>query len=79
MEVYLVCFGLLKDHLPPEAVSGRLRLTLSGAPRVQDVVIAAGLPPHKIFAILVDGSQATLDQSLVDGAEVTLMPQFTGG
>lgn len=79
MKVSLLCFGMLKDHLPEDAAAGRLQLDLPGAPAVRDAVLAAGLPPEKVYAILVDGTQSSLDQRLQDGAEVTLMPQFTGG
>ena len=79
MKVSLLCFGMLKDHLPDAAIDGRLRLDLPDAPDVRDAVVAAGLPLEKVFAILVDGAQSSLNQELHDGAEVTLMPQFTGG
>ena len=79
MRVSLRCFGLLKDHLPAEAVAGLLEISVRDEALVKDAVEAAGLPPDKVFAILVDGAPGKLDQPLFDGSEVTLMPQFTGG
>lgn len=79
MKVSLLCFGLLKDHLPADAVEGRIALTLEEGAIVRDAVVAAGLPADKVYALLIDGAPGKLDQPLADGAEVTLMPQFTGG
>lgn len=79
MKVALHCFGMLKDLLPPESTEGRLTLRLPEGASVNDAVLAAGLPPGKINAILLGGAPATLESLLIDGSEVTLMPQFTGG
>lgn len=79
MEVTLQCFGMLKDHLPPAADRGRLAIALDDGSRVRDAIAAAGLPSESIFAILIDGAPGNLEQPLGEGAEVTLMPQFTGG
>ncbi|HEX2235291.1 MAG TPA: MoaD/ThiS family protein [Actinomycetota bacterium] len=79
MKVTVVCFGAMREHLPPYAAGNRADVELDEGADVGDVVDALGAPRRLVFALLVDGRQARLDTSLQDGAEVTLMPPFTGG
>ena len=79
MKVTVVCFGALRDFLPVAAVGNSADLELGEGARVQDVVDALGAPQGLVHALLVDGRSSTLDARLSDGAEVTLMPPFTGG
>lgn len=78
MEVTVVCFGLMKDYLG-DATAGRRSLRLESPASVGDVADAIGAPRALVHAVLVDGVQASLTSPLHDGAEVTLMPTFTGG
>ena len=78
MNVTVVCFGAMRGFLPdPE--SGRSAVQLAPGGTVRSVVGALGAPERLIHSVLVDGLRADLDQELVDGAEVTLMPPFAGG
>ena len=75
----VVCFGAMRDHLPAGAAANRADVEVPEGARVGDVVDALGAPRRLVFALLVDGVQADLETPVADGAEVTLMPPFTGG
>ena len=75
----VVCFGALRDHLPASAHRNRAELELGAGARVQDAIAALDAPAGLVFACLVDGERATPETGLREGAEVTLMPPFTGG
>jgi molybdopterin converting factor small subunit len=79
VKVEVVCFGALRTYLPEQATDNRAALELPDAARVRDVVQVLGVPDRLVFALLVDGERATPDGELLDGAEVTLMPPFSGG
>ena len=79
MTVTIICFGAMRDYLPPEAEGNRAEVTVAGGSSVGEVVDALGAPRTLIFSILVDGVQASLDAEVPAGAEITLMPPFAGG
>ena len=79
MEVSIVCFGKMREYLPEGAAGNRAELELKPDATVADAIDALGAPRREVFALLVDGRQAGFDEPLGEGAEVTLMPQFTGG
>lgn len=79
MRVMVACFGALKDHLPPATEDGRVTLDVAGGATVADVVAVLGMPAGAIYSTLVDGDRVGLDHPLTEGAEVTLMPPFSGG
>jgi molybdopterin converting factor small subunit len=78
VKVTVVCFGAMREFLPDPA-SGRNDIELAPEGTVRSVVGALGAPERLIHSVLVDGLRADLDQTLEDGAEVTLMPPFAGG
>jgi molybdopterin converting factor small subunit len=79
MRVAIVCFGAMRAFLPPGTVSNRAELEVAPGSRVADLVDHMGAPRRLVFAVLVDGGRADLEDPLHDGAEVTLMPPFAGG
>jgi molybdopterin converting factor small subunit len=79
MQVTVVCFGALRDFLPPGSSSNELPLDVSEGATVSDVVQHLGAPARLVFSALVGDERAGLDEQLRDGARVTLMPPFTGG
>jgi molybdopterin converting factor small subunit len=79
VKISVVCFGAMRDYLPDDSVRNRADLEVPERARAGDVVGALGAPTRLVFALLVDGRQANLETELHDGAEVTLMPPFTGG
>ena len=74
-----MCFGALREYLPDSAARNRAEFEIEDGARVRDVTKALDVPPRLVFALLVDGERATLDSELHDGADLTLMPPFTGG
>lgn len=79
MKVSIECFGALKDHLPESATGNRATLELDDGGTLADLIGALGAPQRLVHAALIDGRRAGLEDRLSDGAEVTLMPPFTGG
>ena len=79
MKVYVVCFGAMRDFLPAGTVGNRAAVQVAEGARVGDVIAVLGAPAALVHAVLVDGSHEGADRVLEDGAEVTLMPPFTGG
>jgi sulfur carrier protein ThiS len=79
VRVGIVCFGAMRAHLPPGSLGNRAELEVQEKASVADVVESIGAPRALVFAVLVDGRQASIDQTLHEGAEVTLMPPFAGG
>ena len=79
MRVTVVCFGSLRDYLPPGASGNSVEVEVPDGATPKDLLDAIGAPERLLFAALVDGDHARLDQRLQEGTEVTLMPPFTGG
>lgn len=79
MKVSVTCFGAVRDYLPEGTAGNRAEVELTEAATVADLVDRLGAPRRLIFSLLVDGTRAGMDAALQDGAEVTLMPPFSGG
>ncbi|MDQ3660674.1 MAG: MoaD/ThiS family protein [Actinomycetota bacterium] len=79
MRVGVVCFGAMRAYLPSGSTGNRAEVEVQEKASVADVVESLGAPRALVFAVLVDGTQASIDQVLQEGAEVTLMPPFAGG
>ncbi len=69
----------MRDYLPAASDGRRAEIEIPEGGRVGDAVAELGAPGRLVFAVLVDGIQGNLDSELHEGAEVTLMPPFTGG
>lgn len=79
MRVAVVCFGAMRDYLPDDADGNRAFVDVSENATVADLVDVLGAPRRLVHALLVDGVQGDLARGLHEGAEVTLMPSFSGG
>jgi len=79
MKVTVVCFGAMREHLPPDAQGNRAVLGVNDDARVIDIVRALHAPERLVYALLVNEERAELEDSLSDGDEITIMPPFTGG
>ena len=79
MKVTAICFGSFRDHLPPEVEGNQVTLEFEPGATVGDVPDRLGIDRRRVHAIFLDGRSADLSQTMYEGAEVTLMPQFTGG
>jgi sulfur carrier protein ThiS len=77
--VTIVCFGAMRDYLPASSTDNRAQVEVSEVATVADAVDALGAPPRLVFAVLIDGVQASLEDVVHEGAEITLMPPFAGG
>ena len=73
------CFGAMRDYLPADAVDNRVSLQVGTGSTIATILEALGAPTRLAHWILLDGSRVELDSPLFEGAEVTLMPPFTGG
>jgi molybdopterin converting factor small subunit len=79
MKVTAICFGSFRDHLPPDVEDNKVSLELESGATVGDVTDRLGIARRRVHAVFLDGRSADLAQTVYEGAEVTLMPQFTGG
>ncbi|MFN2490976.1 MAG: MoaD/ThiS family protein [Actinomycetota bacterium] len=79
MKVKVVCFGAMRAYLPAAASGNSAELEVREGARAVDVIDALGAPRQLVFALLIDGEQASLEGGLRDGSEVTVMPPFAGG
>lgn len=79
VKVTVVCFGAMREHLPPDAGGNRAVLEVERDAQVGDVVRALGAPERLVYALLLNEKRASLESPLAEGDEVTLMPPFTGG
>ena len=79
MKVSVMCFGAFKDYLPSDATGNRCEVELDDGAPVRAAIEALGAPVALAFGVLVDGVQAPVDRPLSEGAEVTLMPPYSGG
>lgn len=79
MKITIVCFGALRDNLPPNADGNRAKIEVPTGATAQDAAAALGIPERQVYAVLVDGEQQDRSIPLAEGVEVTLMPPFSGG
>lgn len=79
MKVSVICFGSMREHLPATGTGNEAEIEVEDAATVGDVVDRLGAPRRLVFSVLVDGVQASLDNRVPEGAEITLMPPFSGG
>lgn len=79
MKVTCVCFGPLRTHLPVGTAGNRADIELPAGASVATLATSLGIADASLRALLVDGVQAGADSALHDGAEVVLMPPFSGG
>jgi molybdopterin converting factor small subunit len=77
VKVTVVGFGAMREYFPEK--SRRTQLDLPQGSSVGDVTDALGAPRRLVFAVLINGLRADMEQEVHDGAEVTLMPPFAGG
>ena len=79
MKVTCVCFGPLRAHLPDGTVGNRASIEVPDGASVLTLADTLGIAGSSLHALLVDGTQAEPTSALHDGAEVVLMPPFSGG
>lgn len=79
MKVSVLAFGVLREAagLPPAGIP--VEVGLEGGATVRDAVMTLGIDHARLQVILIDGERAGPEDLLHDGAELTLMPAFTGG
>ncbi|MDQ3987351.1 MAG: MoaD/ThiS family protein [Actinomycetota bacterium] len=69
----------MRSYLPRGDQAAQSQIEVADGASVGDLVDALGAPRRLVFSALVDGERAELDRPLAEGAQVTLMPPFTGG
>ena len=78
MEVTVLAFGVLRERM--DVAAGRaVAVSIDQGATVRDLATHLRLPDGLVYSILIDGEHSKLDSVLSEGAEVTLMPAFTGG
>lgn len=76
MKISVVCYGAMRAYT---GGANRVDVDVRAGGRVVDAIASIGAPTTLVFSVLVDGRQASLDSTLRPGAEVVLMPPFSGG
>lgn len=79
LKITMVCLGGMRRYLPDPVMKDGISLELPDVADVAQALKAVGASPCDVFSVLVDGRRAQLGTSLHDGAEVVLMPPFSGG
>lgn len=79
MNIEVVCFGGMREYLPPGGDSHSATVALEDESTIADLVDVLGAPRRLVKSALVEGRRAGLETVLQDGMQVTLMPPFTGG
>ncbi len=79
MKVTVVCFGAMREHLPPGSEGNRVDLEVAEGATIGSLADALGAPRALVKTALVNGERRDIDESVDEGDEVTLMPPFTGG
>ena len=79
MKVTVVCYGAMREYLPPERDGNRSEIEVEEGSSIADVVAALGASDRLVHAVLVGDEPATTARMLHEGEEITLMPHFTGG
>ncbi len=79
MKVKVVAFGMIREAIGLAHPGDSRELELTEGASVTEAIEALGLSSQQVFSILVDGGRVEASETLREGAEVTLMPPFTGG
>lgn len=78
MRITVACFGVLRERVA-RAAHGPFVLEVPERTTVGAIADRLSVPRSLATMVLVDGRQASFDDLVPEGAEVTLMPPFAGG
>jgi sulfur carrier protein ThiS len=67
------------DRYVPDSQRGVVRRALPEGAHVGELLASFGFPPQRRVIVGVDGRTAALDEPLVDGARIDLVPPIAGG
>ncbi len=79
MRVTVSLYGSLRQQVPPGIGGDPVVLELAEGSSVADVGVRLGIPPNMVFLALVDDAKASSGDEVHEGAEIALMPAFSGG
>ena len=79
MKVTIVCFGVMREFLPENAVGNEVSIQLPDGATIGDATDELGAPRHLVHAALVNEDPAGLTKRLNEGDRLTLMPHYSGG
>lgn len=79
MKVEVKLFATLARYLPEPSESGSATVEIPKGSTVSQLVSVLGIPAGIPTVILVNGQDATPDQTLRDGDTLTLFPPLAGG
>jgi sulfur carrier protein ThiS len=63
----------------PDAPRGVVQRVMPAGTRVIDVLASFDFPPERRVIVGVNGQQAGLDDAVIDGARIDLVPPISGG
>lgn len=79
MKVEVRLFATLARYLPEPSESGSATVEIPEGSTARQLVSVLGIPAGIPVVILVNGQDATPDQTLRDGDTLTLFPPLAGG
>ena len=79
MKVAVHLTATLRAYLPPGAPGDHVVLDVPDGATVDEVVQALHIPPHLERLTVVNGRDASPDQRLAEGDELSLFPPLAGG
>lgn len=79
MKVRIRLFATLAAYLPAGAAGDGVTIEVPGGTTVGQVIRSLAVPDSLEFLSVVNGQDASSDQSLLDGDVLTLFPPLAGG
>jgi molybdopterin converting factor small subunit len=79
MEVTVKLFANLRKYLPPESDGRKVVLKVPEGTTIREVASSLKVPEQLLQIVLVNGNNASLDESLSEGDEISIFPYMAGG
>jgi len=79
MEVIVKLFAHLRKYAPAGSDGRKIAVDVPHGTTVRALAASLNLPEHLLQILLVNGNNASLDQELYEGDELSIFPYMAGG
>ena len=79
MRIEVRLYATLREHAPPEAVSGVFATAVPSGATLADLIAQIGVAPEQVHLRMVNGAAADDDRILHENDRVGLFPPVGGG